>query len=243
MLTPISSGDDVGQRGLAQPGRPGQQHVIQRLAARLGRLDEDLQLLAQHRLAHERAQRARPQGLLQLLLERSLFRDRPVSRALCRPLPSPRPASRLCRPSACRMMASTGCVGSSLRQQLVGLDGREAQLHQRRPGQRQRPIVRRSRHRHAGPRRCRPGRPPCPCSSRMSRSAVFLPMPGTDENSGHVARGQRLLQLHRPAATTAPPAPAWARSCSRRGTAGTAPAPPRWRSRRAAARPRARAGG
>ena len=47
----------------------------------------------------------------------------------------------------------------------------------------------------------------------------------------------------RAGATRARPEPAWARSCSRPGTAGRARAPPRSRSRRAAARPRGPAGG
>ena len=38
-------GDDVGQRGLAQARRAVEQDVIQRLAARLGRLDQDAQVL------------------------------------------------------------------------------------------------------------------------------------------------------------------------------------------------------
>jgi hypothetical protein len=39
-------GDDVGQRGLAQPRRAEQQHVVERLAALARGLDEDLELLA-----------------------------------------------------------------------------------------------------------------------------------------------------------------------------------------------------
>ena len=48
--------DDVGQRGLAQSRRAGEQHVVQRLPARERRLDEDLELLAQHRLPDEGVQ-------------------------------------------------------------------------------------------------------------------------------------------------------------------------------------------
>ena len=42
-------GDDVAQRGLAEPGRAEDQHVVECLATALGSLDIDLQLLA-HRL-------------------------------------------------------------------------------------------------------------------------------------------------------------------------------------------------
>ena len=70
---PHLQGDDVGESGLAQSRRSGQQHVVQRLTARLRRRDEYPQLLPEHRLSHERAERARAQGALQLLFERSLF--------------------------------------------------------------------------------------------------------------------------------------------------------------------------
>ena len=39
------AGDDLRQRGLAEPGRAEEQHMVERLAA-LGGLDEDLQVLA-----------------------------------------------------------------------------------------------------------------------------------------------------------------------------------------------------
>ena len=56
-------GDDVGERGLAQPGRAGEQDVVERLAAALRRLDEDRELLGDLLLVDEvgeglRAQRA-----------------------------------------------------------------------------------------------------------------------------------------------------------------------------------------
>ena len=54
-------GDDVGQRRLAQPRRPVEQHVIERLAARLGRLDGDLEVVLDLVLPDEFAQPLRPQ--------------------------------------------------------------------------------------------------------------------------------------------------------------------------------------
>ena len=54
-------GDDLRQRGLAEPGRAGQQHVVERLAALGGRLDRDAELLAQRLLADELLQPARAQ--------------------------------------------------------------------------------------------------------------------------------------------------------------------------------------
>ena len=54
-------GDDVGQRGLAQPRRSVEQHVVERLAARLGGLDGDLEVVFDLVLADELAQPLRPQ--------------------------------------------------------------------------------------------------------------------------------------------------------------------------------------
>ena len=45
-------GDDVRQRGLAEPGRPEDQHMIQGLAALARRLDEDVHLGLHVRLPH-----------------------------------------------------------------------------------------------------------------------------------------------------------------------------------------------
>jgi len=44
-------GDDVAEGGLAEAGRPEDQHVVERVAAGLGRFDVDLQLLAHRGLA------------------------------------------------------------------------------------------------------------------------------------------------------------------------------------------------
>ena len=55
---------DLRQRGLAEAGRAGEQHVVQRIAARLGGLDEHLEVGARLLLADELAQQLRPQRLL-----------------------------------------------------------------------------------------------------------------------------------------------------------------------------------
>ena len=52
---------DLRQRRLAEAGRAGEQHMVQRLAARLGRLDEDAQVLLGLGLADEFLQPLRPQ--------------------------------------------------------------------------------------------------------------------------------------------------------------------------------------
>ena len=53
--------DDLRQRRLAEAGRPDEQHVIQRLAARLGRFDEYFQVLAHRLLTREVGEHLRPQ--------------------------------------------------------------------------------------------------------------------------------------------------------------------------------------
>ena len=54
-------GDHVGQRRLAEPRRPVEQHVVERLAARARRLDGDLEVVLDLVLADELAQPLRTQ--------------------------------------------------------------------------------------------------------------------------------------------------------------------------------------
>src|SRR6185369_5000599 len=63
-------GDDVRERRLAEPGRAEQEDVVHRLAAALGRADEDLELLARLRLADVLGERLRAQGPLDRFLGR-----------------------------------------------------------------------------------------------------------------------------------------------------------------------------
>ena len=58
---------DLRQRRLAEPRRADEQHMVERLAAPLGGLDEDLEIGAHRRLADEIVERLRPQGLLGIL--------------------------------------------------------------------------------------------------------------------------------------------------------------------------------
>jgi len=79
-IDPHFARDDVRERGLAQPRRAEQQHVIERLAARARRLDEDLELAADLLLPDIFGEGAGPQRALELLLLRGgrLGRDQPV---------------------------------------------------------------------------------------------------------------------------------------------------------------------
>src|SRR5581483_2224764 len=60
--------DDVGERGLAEPRRAEEQHVVERLGPRARRLDEDLELLAHLLLADVVGELRRAQRALELLL-------------------------------------------------------------------------------------------------------------------------------------------------------------------------------
>ena len=60
-------GDDVGERGLAEPGRAGEQDVVERLAAPARRLDEDRQLLGDLDLVDEVGQGRRAQAAVEVL--------------------------------------------------------------------------------------------------------------------------------------------------------------------------------
>ena len=55
-------GDDARQRGLAQPWRPGEQHVVDRLVAAAGRAEHDVEVLLELRLADELGEMLRSQA-------------------------------------------------------------------------------------------------------------------------------------------------------------------------------------
>ena len=83
-------GDNGGQRGLAEPGRAGEQDVVSRLAARLGGLDHDGERFLHLRLTQVVAQKLRPQAavdrevfLLQFGRHRAFMRRHAVQRIAC----------------------------------------------------------------------------------------------------------------------------------------------------------------
>ena len=59
---------DRRERRLAEPGRADEEHVVERLAACLRRLERDLELLLGSLLADEVVEAARPQRALDLLV-------------------------------------------------------------------------------------------------------------------------------------------------------------------------------
>ena len=70
--------DDLRQRRLAEAGRTDEQHVIERLAARFGGLDEDAEILARRLLAGEIGEELRANR--RLVLGTLLGRDEPARR-------------------------------------------------------------------------------------------------------------------------------------------------------------------
>ncbi len=73
------AGDDLRQRRLAEAGRPDEQHMVERLAARLGGLDEDFEILSRRLLAGEIAERERTQRDVRIVV--ALFgRHQPAGR-------------------------------------------------------------------------------------------------------------------------------------------------------------------
>src|SRR5262249_12125297 len=60
--------DDVGQAGLAEPRRPDEEHVIERLGPSARRLQRDLELLLDALLADELVQSPRPERAVEFLL-------------------------------------------------------------------------------------------------------------------------------------------------------------------------------
>ena len=61
-------GDDVGERGLAEPRGPGEQHVVERLLAPARRLDEHLELAGHLNLVDEVGEAPRAQRAVELLV-------------------------------------------------------------------------------------------------------------------------------------------------------------------------------
>ncbi len=90
---PHLGGDDAGERGLAEPGRPGEQQVVDRLATVAGGLEHDREVLLELALADELGEGTRPQpGVDDLFDVVADARDRGTRHA--RPAPNSFSASR-----------------------------------------------------------------------------------------------------------------------------------------------------
>src|SRR5512147_29074 len=71
---PELMGDDVGKRGLAEPRRSAEQHMVERFSPAPGRLDEDAKVVLDPVLSHEIIEVERPQAPVELNLVVILFR-------------------------------------------------------------------------------------------------------------------------------------------------------------------------
>ena len=66
-IHPQFARDNLRQRRLAEAGRADEQHMVERIAPRLGGLDKDLEIFARHLLAGEIGKRQRPQRGVMIL--------------------------------------------------------------------------------------------------------------------------------------------------------------------------------
>ena len=145
---------DLRERRLAEPGRPGEQDVVERLAARLRRVERDLQLLLDPLLPDEVGERARPQRPLDLLLGVAEHRRQEL-----------RHAAFL---STRRTCSSIEQLRVDLRERALGVDQRPAELDQR-VARGQVAASARARRRRAAS---------FSFSSSTTRCAVLSPIPG-----------------------------------------------------------------
>ena len=159
MPTPSSSRTICASVVLPRPGRADEQDVVERLAARLGGVERDRELLLDALLADEVVEPARPERDARVLLVRREDGgggDRTHAACL----------------SASRTRSSAGSSGSIAGERLLGLEQRVAELDER--------IARARRPALAGSLRIDVASPApsLPFSSSTIRSAVFLPIPG-----------------------------------------------------------------
>ena len=190
---PHLGGDDVGQRGLAEARRAGEEDVVERLAAAAGGLDEDRQLIGHLRLVDEVGEGRRPQRAVEVLVGDvgagvvhtnviDAVSSASVGGQDRRSAPRSRVRGRRGRPrsqaSGCACARSRGPACGCLAQragneglrivtldaveQLLGLQGRVAEVDEAVAGQR----ARRRR-----PPRHRQGSPPPRAPRRPSRAA------------------------------------------------------------------------
>src|SRR4051812_8929406 len=202
------AGDDLGQRRLAQPGRAGEQQVIERVAARARRLDGDRELLLEAILADELLKPPRAQRDVELVLDQLDRRLDPRAGQAARPRGSPvigvraatawLPGSSLPGPAQRRRdqvlrALALGCV-----EQRLGLGQAVAQLDQAVARQRARVVAARDgdRARRIG------GRRRADLLAQLDDDALrrALADPGHGLEALGVARGDRGEQLARRAA-------------------------------------------
>ena len=195
--------DDVRQRGLAEAGRAGQQHVVERLAAAARRLDEEGELVLELLLADEVLEPLRPQRAVELLLARPRGRDLDADLAGAA---SVTPAFTAVAQRGRDQLLGLGVVAG------VGADRARASPPPRPGRSRGRPGPRaraRGRPRRRRPRSGSPASSPAirSRSSTITRSAVLRPMPGTTWKRLASPAAIAVRDLGRRSSPTAPRAP------------------------------------
>ena len=146
--------DDVREARLAEPRRPDEQDVVERLLAGLRRLERDVELLLDPLLADELVERARAERALDLVvLGLQRRREELLGHAAF---------------SACRTRSSGGSLGIGRRQRALGLERRVAELDER--------VARDEVGDAPSGTTC--SSPSFSFSSSTTRSAVFFPTPG-----------------------------------------------------------------
>ena len=224
--TPSSARDDLGEGRLSEPGRPGEQHVVERLAPCFRRVERDPELLLDALLPDEVVEPARAAA--------SARSPRPRGRA-----PTPRRSRSLSslgiRSANAAARVGRGKLGIDVRQPLLRLEHEKPSSTSASRATRWVGVSSATATTASSPNTI------LSFSSRTIRSAVFLPMPGIAwkraESSRAIAR--RSSEAGDPETTaraTLGPIPLTVRSCVKSRV------PRRPRSRRAVARPRARAG-
>ena len=133
-------GHDLGQRGLAEAGRAGEQHVVERVAAVAGGADGDLELALQRLLADELVEPARAEGDVELVLGAGDGRLDAVDAHRRDPGRPDRLAHRRDSLSAWAIRSSVVSPGGAV-EQLVGLLGREAEADQAVAGEHPRVVA------------------------------------------------------------------------------------------------------
>ena len=199
-------GDHVGQRRLAETGRPVQQHVIERLAALRGRRNRDLKVFAHAVLPDVVVEHARPEA--GFVLRSSSTRAAVTIRSSDRGLPAQCRAYFASSRRACFSVCSKLAVRCGLDGRIDRFFGKRPmipQVHQRREHivaqreRRQRPL--RSNGRSSRSRGSRS------FSSRTIRSEVFLPTPGNRRQPREIAPLDGPNELVAARCPRAPPAP------------------------------------
>ena len=176
MPTSSSSRMIVARVVFPRPGRADEQDVVERLPARLRRLERDLELLLRPLLADELVESPRPQRLLDLLV--ALAEDRREELASSRGAPE-RFAHTLLG----------GQVGIDGGERLLGLDERVAELDER--------VARDELARRLARGSAAPPPRSSPPSSSTIRSAVFFPIPGIAWKRAESLERDRALELLR----------------------------------------------